>query len=490
MNRANRASISSLAVVVGAALAFGCGSDHTAADAGDDAGSDAGTPTALECVSCHTTSTLSAAHGVHLAGGGASNAFACSECHPLFTSMSHTAGAPVIAFTAGSLARTGGLAPSWNATTATCSSVYCHGGDGTAVTGGKLTSPSWNTTDGSPDRCDSCHGYPPIAKSHVQSPKAFCNVCHADAVLGGTIDPGARLHVNGAVDVLPQSAWGTVGHGTGAPPPGHPSAIDFTACGVCHGPTPIGAAQTRVMSCSACHAASDGGTSDGGTDGGTNDGGTDDGGTVALDCATCHSAGTLSAAHAVHIAGSGASPAFGCSECHTLYTSASHEAGAAVITFATQPGDLAKTGNLSPTWTAATATCSSVYCHGGDGTVLHGGSATSPIWTKADGSQDRCDSCHGNPPAANAHVQCTKDFCFICHAGWQQGGAMKANSKLHLDGKIDVMPMSAWGTVEHGFDFAPPGHVAADFSSCNACHGTPPVGNAPTRTFDCHSCHD
>ncbi|HUJ25848.1 MAG TPA: CxxxxCH/CxxCH domain-containing protein [Myxococcales bacterium] len=240
-------------------------------------------------------------------------------------------------------------------------------------------------------------------------------------------------------------------------------------------------------------AGEDGGTDageDGGIDAGT-DGGTDGGVDAGpLDCSTCHTVATLTTpAHDVHIAGGTSSSPFPCSECHTLYTSA--HPGTPVINFATEAGDIANKGGLSPTWTAATTSCSSVYCHGGDGTS--GGKVPSPNWTIVDGSQARCDSCHGNPPPVTAnpaspHVQCTADFCFICHLDgnpYMANSIDATNKQLHINGVVDVMPVDSWGTIAHGTDTPPPNHPATDLNTCNACHGSPPVGNAPTEKMSC-----
>ena len=250
------------------------------------------------------------------------------------------------------------------------------------------------------------------------------------------------------------------------------------------------------------------GGSDAGYDGGTDagvDGGTDagtDGGTAALDCVLCHTSATLSAAHAVHIDGGSASSAFSCSECHTLYTSASHQSGTAVINFATASGDIANLGGLSPAWSAATTTCSNVYCHGNGSALLSGsdagvtitdGTVTGPNWSKTDGSQNQCTSCHGDPPVANSHIQCTSDFCNVCHVDALEGGLMVPSLKLHVNGVVDVMAESLWGTNDHGLGTPPPGHDTGnvDFSTCVVCHGPTPAGisEATQEVMTCTSCH-
>jgi predicted CxxxxCH...CXXCH cytochrome family protein len=443
MERTTRSLTHSLVILMGAALACSGGANSRV---------DAGSGAELECAGCHTAANLSAAHAVHIAPAGSSSGFACSECHPPFATLSHANWPTSVTFATGlgDIATSGGLAPAWNAATKTCSSVYCHGGRGTVV--------SWNIVDGSQSKCDSCHGDPPVASSHVQCTQEFCQVCHSDAIQGGGIDVGSKLHINGEVDVMAKSEWGTVAHGASTKPAGHPAAIDFTTCEVCHGSTPVGNASSRAMNCSSCHGAA-----------------------TPLDCAGCHDSSSLSAGHSVHVAGSSSSGAFPCSECHTLYTSMSHTSGDPVVTFATAAGNIASTGGLSPSWSAAPTTCSSVYCHGGDGTVVN--------WSIIDGSQVKCDSCHGNPPASNSHIQCTKDFCYVCHTDVVQGGTI-SNAALHVNGAVDVMPESAWGTVGHGTHTKPPGHWGAiEVSTCQACHGPTRVGNAPSQAMDCASCH-
>ena len=80
-----------------------------------------------------TTSRAVGAHALHLKDG---TSFACTECHVVPTSTSHSNGTAEIAF--GTIAATGGTSPAWNG--ATCSNVYCHG----SFTGGNRTyAPTW-----------------------------------------------------------------------------------------------------------------------------------------------------------------------------------------------------------------------------------------------------------------------------------------------------------------------------------------------------------
>jgi len=247
------------------------------------------------------------------------------------------------------------------------------------------------------------------------------------------------------------------------------------------------------------------GGSDAGYDGGSDAGsdGGSDGGNGPLDCALCHTSATLSAAHSVHIDGGSSSSPFSCSECHTLYTSLSHESPTAVINFATVPGDIANLGGLTPAWSAATTTCASVYCHGNGAAPLSGdggtiisitdGLNTTPNWSDIDGGQSQCNSCHGDPPVANSHIQCTSDFCNVCHVDTLQGGVVVPSLNLHVNGVVDVMPQAQWGTNDHGLGTPPPGHDTGnvDFSTCVVCHGPTPAGlpEAPQEVMTCTSCH-
>ena len=130
-----------------------------------------------------TTSRAVGAHALHLKDG---TSFACTECHVVPTSTSHSNGTAEIAF--GTIAATGGTSPAWNG--ATCSNVYCHG----SFTGGNRTyAPTW--TNPAATSCGTCHGVPPAAP-HTQS--TDCGSCHT-GYTSTTVN--ASLHVNGKVDV-------------------------------------------------------------------------------------------------------------------------------------------------------------------------------------------------------------------------------------------------------------------------------------------------
>jgi predicted CxxxxCH...CXXCH cytochrome family protein len=190
------------------------------------------------------TTVQAGAHPSHTQNNGARVAIACAECHAPVCSP---AGSKNIVF--GALATSGGAAPTYNASTKTCSNVYCHGSNGKTV--------SWTYVDISvvkplTTECAMCHGYPP-APGHPQT--TACSGCHSTTVLAsGAVDVTGGHHLNGSLDL---------GGGTGA-------------CNGCHGTSTTNGmpdyassstkanshAEHSTFNCSACHA---GTTADGTT---------------------------------------------------------------------------------------------------------------------------------------------------------------------------------------------------------------------------------
>ncbi|MEI6226755.1 MAG: CxxxxCH/CxxCH domain-containing protein, partial [Deltaproteobacteria bacterium] len=94
------------------------------------------------------------AHQLHLQDGALRPAIACSECHEVPSSSSHSNGTVDLTF--GTLATKGGATPTWNGSS--CSASYCHGG----FTGGNAANaPVW--TQARASACGTCHGLPPAA---------------------------------------------------------------------------------------------------------------------------------------------------------------------------------------------------------------------------------------------------------------------------------------------------------------------------------------
>lgn len=171
-----------------------------------------------------TTSRSVGAHQKHLASGTLGSDVKCVECHTVPTQML-TAGhvdtqlPAEVAFhdTLAALPSAAGTfrpAPSYSATTLTCSGTYCHGNwkatKATAPTAyafaytdsvmtGAAFAPSW--TGGAADAaCASCHGLPPAG--HMPSTLTICANCHTGVVNGDGRIIDKSMHINGKINVF------------------------------------------------------------------------------------------------------------------------------------------------------------------------------------------------------------------------------------------------------------------------------------------------
>ncbi len=111
-------------------------------------------------------------------------------------------------------------------------------------------------------------------------------------------------------------------------------------------------------------------------------------------------------------------------------------------------GALATADGATPAFDGAQ--CTNTYCHGT--TLQPGGSLTTPTWTRVDGTQAACGTCHGLPPGGG-HPSSTA--CSTCHP--TVNAAMQIiDRQRHVDGVVDLLPMT-----------------------CTTCHGTTATGPAP-----------
>jgi predicted CxxxxCH...CXXCH cytochrome family protein len=164
-------------------------------------------------------------------------------------------------------------------------------------------------------------------------------------------------------------------------------------------------------------------------------------------------------AHLAHLTDGPLARAVACASCHVVPASpASH--GAQVVVFSGR----ATTGGAAPTWTPATLTCSSTYCHG----AFPGGAGANAVqWS---GAAPQCGSCHLVPPTATStgHVHPQYTDCGACHPGYTSSSVA---TDTHVDGRIDV---TLTCTSCHG-DPARAGRTDA---------GTPPQALAPAPPKD------
>jgi predicted CxxxxCH...CXXCH cytochrome family protein len=139
-----------------------------------------------------------------------------------------------------------------------------------------------------------------------------------------------------------------------------------------------------------------------------------------------------------------------CADCHVVPA----EIGAPGHLDAT-PGAEVTFGAIAgpaPAWDGEVCT---VACHG---SVALGGAQTAPIWTRVDGTQSTCGSCHGSPPPPPHPADSN---CATCHPTMEEGSLTFRDPARHIDGVIDVVDADATG-------------------GCTSCHGSP-ASAAPPR---------
>ena len=290
------------------------------------------------------------------------------------------------------------------------------------------------------------------------------NYCHgATLAAGGLVTAPVWTTVNGS------QAQCTSCHGNPPPAP-HPAA---TNCGQCHDDVVVGSpttfsAPTRhvdgnldvttTQACNACHGST------------TNDAPPKD--TAGNTATTTRGVG----AHQAHLVTTSTTHKLvTCGQCHTVPT-----ALASVGHVDTPlPAELKFTGLAAgSTWNGSTCTS---YCHGS--TLAAGGATTTPLWTKVDGTQKQCTSCHGNPPPA-PHPQNTA--CQSCHPNAGANGTFTTPAQ-HVDGTLQVTmvhPIGYNAREMHGYDFD---KLGSSTCATAACHGTALTGG--TGGPSCNSCH-
>ncbi len=261
--------------------------------------------------------------------------------------------------------------------------------------------------------------------------------CHGGGLLpGGTNTAPTWARVDGS-----QAACGTC---HGLPPGGrHPAG---SACETCHGevigPGRVfvnprlhinGQVEVAITGCDGCHGSAGDSSPPRDTTGGT--------------ATTLRGVG----AHRNHLRTSTWRAPIECSDCHIVpgsVASAGHNDTALPAELSW--GARATTDRAVPVWNGTT--CSNTYCHGS--TLLPGGSNTTPIWARVDGSQATCGTCHGLPPGGT-HPTSTR--CELCHGDVVGAGMLITNPARHINGVVDVTT-----------------------PTCDTCHGS--TGNpAPPR---------
>jgi len=306
--------------------------------------------------------------------------------------------------------------------------------------------------------CAECHLVPTVSN-------------HADGTVGVTF--GRLARTAGATPAWSASALtcaatychgGTMRGGTVGAPQWTRVDGTQTACGACHG-VPPPAPHVQGLGCAGCHA----GYTDRAVDVATHMDGVVQAQGSCTSCHgdplragdagqappqdTAHNTATTArgvGAHQKHLLNGALRAAVACTECHPLPSGlANHPDRTVDVTF----GPLARSGGATPTWVPATLTCATTYCHGA---TVAGGAATAPVWTRVDGSQATCTSCHGNPPPAPHPAN---SACGTCHSGYT---STTVNLAAHVNGVVEAS------------------------GSCTSCHGDPvrPVANQAAPPLD------
>jgi len=343
-----------------------------------------------------TSQAAVGAHQSHLEGGTIRGPLPCTSCHVVPADVAHASQPLNLTWSALATAN-GAFTPSWNPTSLTCAN-YCHGA---TIGGGSLAAPAWNKVDGSQAACGTCHGLPPPSPHPPVGSIAACAGCHAGTVkTDGSIDVAGGLHVNGTVDLSGGAA----------------------SCTACHGDatrTPVEISPAPPL----------------GTHGETS------------------TSQAAVGAHQSHLAGGSIRGPLPCTSCHVVPADLGHASQPLNLTWsALATAD----GAFTPTWNPTSLTCAN-YCHGA---TIGGGSLTSPIWNKVDGTQAACATCHGIPPPS-PHPPASLSACAGCHPGTvRPDGSIIVAGGLHVNGQVDL-DQSAACTACHGDASRLPADIAA-----------------------------
>jgi predicted CxxxxCH...CXXCH cytochrome family protein len=159
-------------------------------------------------------------------------------------------------------------------------------------------------------------------------------------------------------------------------------------------------------------------------------------------------------AHASHLYGGTLGQIVACSACHvvpqSLYSPGHLDATSEnIIKFS---GVAIANIASNPNFDQGTARCSNTYCHGNfvykktsaslqnqfafsDSQMV--GNNVTVNWTKVDGSQMACGTCHDLPPKGHiGPIPITE--CYTCHGNVVDATGKIINPTLHINGKADV----------------------------------------------------
>ncbi len=334
------------------------------------------------------------AHRVHLRDSSLHKAYGCEVCHvtpkaPGDEGHYQNGGALDPSPAEVVILGAGGKAAHFDRADVTCENSACHAPS--VDSNASRQNPRWTALGRGDADCGTCHGLPP--SSHVDN---RCEGCHAKVYRDGHI-VAPDLHANGTVEV---------GDGSGA-------------CTSCHGDAESPAPPRDL---------------EGQTD------------------PKRPSVG----AHRAHLKANRFRGPVPCAECHLVPTKPldrghiDSSAPAEVFPDESGVGTLARTDSAAATFSHGSATCGSVYCHGGGRRAARDtsvGLVRTPVWAGASTAQVFCGSCHGLPPKDGLHTQpLARTECVKCHAASVTGtGEIRFETlpdggvtSTHLDGRVQL----------------------------------------------------
>jgi predicted CxxxxCH...CXXCH cytochrome family protein len=148
----------------------------------------------------------------------------------------------------------------------------------------------------------------------------------------------------------------------------------------------------------------------------------------------------------------------------------------------------AKAGGTASAWNGTTCTAG---CHG---KAAWGATNPNPTWTRVDGTQSKCGSCHGAPPPAPHPAGAN---CAACHPTMEENSLNFRDPASHIDGKVDVVMPGATGgctSCHGGTNSAPPKDLKGNTATTVATVGAHQahLATATSTSYHavvCASCH-
>ena len=208
-------------------------------------------------------------------------------------------------------------------------------------------------------------------------------------------------------------------------------------------------------------------------------------------------------AHQAHLQPSGIRQPLDCSDCHVKPVNVNDPGHIDGATATLAWGPLASARGVTPTPAAGPAptgdiTCTN-YCHGPSASA--GGTVHAPSWTKVDGSQAGCGTCHGIPPPPPHPYAASLAACANCHPDTiDTSGNIKIGGGRHINGIVDLAGGGTGCTSCHGdpnranaaIAAAPPRDTQGNTSSSSpgvGAHQAHLTDGPLAQAFPCASCH-